>query len=239
MQRHYLSPDFKITNWDQLKPLFEELKNRQLRSVADLKQWMKDYSEVEAVISEDGAWRYIKMTCDTQDEKLQNDFNFFVTEIEPHISPYTNDLNKKLIECPYVDELEKDTYFVHVRGVKKSIELYREENIALNTELRQKEQEFGTISAAQSITHNGEEMTIQKASTFFKNNDRELREKIYHQIQERKGKDEAALNDLYTELIGLRHQVALNTGFDNYRDYKHEELGRFDYRVKEDRKSVV
>lgn len=233
MQRHYLSSDFKITNWDQLKPIFEELKHRSLNSVSDLRQWMKDYSEVEAVISEDGAWRYIKMTCDTQDEKLQNDFNFFVTEIEPQISPYTNELNKKLIDCPFVNELEKDTYFVHVRGVKKSIELYREENIALNTELRQKEQEFGTISAAQSITHNGEEMTIQKASTFFKNNDRALREKIYHQIQERKGKDEATLNDLYTELIRLRHQVALNTGFSNFRDYKHEELGRFDYRVQD------
>src|SRR4051812_18705941 len=110
MQRHYLSSDFKITTWDHLKPLLEELKNRSLNSVADLKQWMKDYSEVEAVISEDGAWRYIKMTCDTQDEKLQNDFNFFVTEIEPQISPYSNELNNKLINCKYIDELEKDTY---------------------------------------------------------------------------------------------------------------------------------
>ncbi|MES2133770.1 MAG: M3 family oligoendopeptidase [Bacteroidota bacterium] len=233
MQRHYLSSDFKITTWDHLKPLLEELKNRALNSVADLKQWMKDYSEVEAVISEDGAWRYIKMTCDTQDEKLQNDFNFFVTEIEPQISPYSNELNNKLIHCKYIDELEKDTYFVHVRGVKKSIELYREENIGLNTELRQKEQEFGNISASQTITHNGEEMTMQKAATYFKNNDRSLREKIYYQIQERKGKDETTLNDLYTELIQLRNKVALNTGFSNYRDYKHEELGRFDYKVKD------
>lgn len=233
MQRHYLSPDFKITNWDQLKPLLEELKSRTLNSAADLKQWLKDYSEVEAVISEDGAWRYIKMTCNTQDEQLQNDFNFFVTEIEPHISPYSNDLNKKLIECRFVDELEKDTYFVYVRGVKKSIELYRQENIPLITELRQKEQEFGTISAAQTITYNGEEMTLQKAATFFKNNDRALREKIYIQIQERRAKDEEALNQLYSELIALRHKIALNTGYTNYRDFKHDELGRFDYSVQD------
>jgi oligoendopeptidase F len=116
---------------------------------------MKDYSEVEAVLSEDAAWRYIKMTCNTQDEKLQESFNFFVTEIEPHLSPYSNDLNKKLVESPYIDQLEKDTYFVHVRGVKKSIELYRQENISIITELRQKEQEFGNISAAQTITHAG------------------------------------------------------------------------------------
>lgn len=231
MKRHYLSSDFKIATWGNLQPILEELKNRSILSVNDLKQWLKDKSEVEAVINEDGAWRYIKMTCDTTSEQLQNDFNFFVTEIEPHLSPYTNDLNKKLIDCKFVNELEKETYFVYVRGVKKSIELYRKENIELFTELRQKEQEYGNIAAAQTITHNGEEMTLQKAATFFKNTDRVLREKIYHQIQERRAKDETSLNELFNELIALRHQVALNTNYQNYRDYKHDELGRFDYKV--------
>jgi oligoendopeptidase F len=233
MQRHYLPSDFKITTWDTLKPLFEELKQREINSLLDLKQWMKDYSELEAVISEDGAWRYIKMTCDTKDEKLQNDFNFFVAEIEPHISPYANALNQKLIESPFVNQLEKDIYSVYVRSVKKSIELYREKNIPLLTEMRQKEQHFGNISGAQSIVYEGEEITLQKAATYFKSQDRTIREKIYHLIQNRRSQDEKALNDLYTELIDLRHQIALNAGFDNYRDFKHQELGRFDYSVQD------
>src|SRR6476469_9551283 len=41
------------------------------------------------------------------------------------------------------------------------------------------------------------------------------------------------LDDLYSTLIQKRHQVALNAGFENYRDYKFKELGRFDY-TKED-----
>jgi len=231
MQRHYLSPDFKISTWEHLKPLLDELQNRSINSADELRQWLKDHSELEAVISEDGAWRYIRMTCNTQDEQLQNDFNFFVTEIEPHLAPYANALNKKLVESPYVGALGDEAHRVYIRGVKKSIELFREKNIPLNTELRQKEQEFGTISAAQSITHNGEEMTLQKAATFFKSTDRGLRETIYNTIQERRGQDEESLNKLYDELIGLRHQVALNTGFSNYRDFKHEDLGRFDYSV--------
>ncbi|MBL7918512.1 MAG: M3 family oligoendopeptidase, partial [Bacteroidia bacterium] len=38
---------------------------------------------------------------------------------------------------------------------------------------------------------------------------------------------------LYTKLIHLRHKLALNTGFANYRDLKHQELGRFDYSVQD------
>lgn len=231
MQRHYLTPEFKITTWEHLKPILDELTNRVINSAGDLQQWLKDNSEVAAVISENGAWRYIKMTCNTQDETLQNEFNFFVTEIEPNLTPYTNALNNKLVECTFINDLPKDEYFVYVRGVKKSIELYREINIPLNTELRQKEQEFGNISAAQTIIYNNEEITLQKAATYFKSNDRTLRETIYNQIQDRRGKDEQSINKLYDELIKLRHQIALNTGYKNYRDFKHDELGRFDYTV--------
>lgn len=231
MQRHYLAPEFKITTWENLKPILDELTTRVINSVKDLQQWLKDNSEVAAVISEDGAWRYIKMTCNTQDETLQNEFNFFVTEIEPNLTPYTNELNKKLVECAFINDLPKDEYFVYLRGVKKSIELYREINIPLNTELRQKEQEFGNISAAQTIIYNKEEITLQKAATYFKSNDRALRETIYNQIQERRGKDEQSINKLYDDLIKTRHQIAINTGYKNYRDFKHDELGRFDYTV--------
>jgi len=45
--------------------------------------------------------------------------------------------------------------------------------------------------------------------------------------------DKEPLNDLFSKLIALRHQTAQNAGFANYRDYKFEELGRFDY-TKED-----
>ncbi len=41
------------------------------------------------------------------------------------------------------------------------------------------------------------------------------------------------MNELYSRLIQKRQQVALNTGFGNYRDYKFVEMGRFDYGKKD------
>jgi len=71
------------------------------------------------------------------------------------------------------------------------------------------------------------------SASFLKSTDRSLREKIYRKIQERKAQDETVLNELYDKLIDLRTQVAKNVDFANYRDYKFEELGRFDYTVKD------
>jgi oligoendopeptidase F len=229
LKRHFLPEELKIDSWSAIEPFYTNLLDRPVSDKAALKKWLHDWSELEAVVSEDYAWRYVKMTCNTFDKSLLEDYTFFVENIEPKIAPLSNKLQKKLIACPFLDELEKNTYFVFVRGIKKSLELFREENIPLNTEINNESQKYGAISSAQTIEYNGEQITLQKAASLLKSTDRALRESIYRKTQDRKGQDETALNELYTRLITLRNKVALNAGFKNYRDYKFEELGRFDY----------
>ena len=79
----------------------------------------------------------------------------------------------------------------------------------------------------------GQEYTLQQAAKFLEDPDRNLREEVYRKINERRLQDKAGLNELFSSLLQKRHQVALNTGFKNYRDYRFVELGRFDY-TKED-----
>jgi oligoendopeptidase F len=233
LPRQFLPEDFTVTTWDSLEPYFKNLLERPINSNADLEKWLHDMSELEAVVSEDACWRQIKMTCDTENKTLEEAFVFFVTQIQPQIQPYADKLNKKLVESPFVAELDKQKYFTYLRSVRKSIELFREENIPLQSELAVLAQQFGTIAGKMTVEVNGKEYTLQQASKFLESHDRNLRESVYRKINERRLQDKDALNDLYTQLIQKRHQVAKNAGFDNYRDYKFKELGRFDY-TKED-----
>ena len=70
---------------------------------------------------------------------------------------------------------------------------------------------------------------MQQAAKFLENEDRAVREEAYRKIQERRLQDKSTLNELFDKLVGLRHKMALNAGFENYRDYRFKELGRFDY----------
>ncbi|MBK9285498.1 MAG: M3 family oligoendopeptidase [Sphingobacteriaceae bacterium] len=233
MIRKYIQKDFSVTTWALLKPYYDELLGRKINSISELEQWLKDNSELSAVVSENMAWRYIKMTCDTNNESLRNSFNDFIQNIEPNIAPISNELNKKLYECEFAGKLTKQGYAIYLRGVKNAIELFRTENIPLQTQMQELEQEFGAISGKQSIEYKGEKITLQKASIYLKDLNRNIREEVYHLIQNRRMDDESALNDLFTKLIALRHQIANNAGFENYRDYKHKALARFDYQVKD------
>lgn len=232
-KRHFLPENFTVNSWENTEPWLKELLERPIGSLQDLEQWLKDSSELEAVISEDACWRQIRMTCDTTDKKLEEDFVFFVTEIQPKLQPYSDLLNRKLIDCPYTAQLDPKKYFTYLRNIRKSIELFREANIPLQSELSVMAQQFGVISGKMTVEVEGKEYTLQQAAKFLESKDRGLREQVYFKINERRLQDKDALNDLFTQLVQKRHEVAVNAGFENYRDYKFKEMGRFDY-TKED-----
>lgn len=232
-KRIFLPENLVIDSWEKLSSYFEDLKNREINSVQELEKWLKDRSELEAVLEEDMAWRYIKMNIDTTNTDLADSFSFFITEIEPKIAPYTNAFNLKLVNNQFLNDLDKETYHIYLRGIKKQIEIFREENIPLNTKLQEESQKYGAVSAAMTINYEGKELTLQQASNYLKNTDRKIREEVFYLINNRRLQDENELNTLYTELIKLRNQVAKNAGFANYRDYMFAALGRFDYEAKD------
>src|SRR5688572_11794182 len=100
--RRFLPDDLKIDSWAGVEKYFADLKERKIASGADLENWLLDWSELDAVFSEDMAWRYIRMTCDTTNKEYVDSYNFFIEEIEPRFSPYTNEFNKKLIASPFL-----------------------------------------------------------------------------------------------------------------------------------------
>lgn len=233
-ERSFVSKDLKIESWDDLKPYFDELVNREINSLELFKTWLKDKSELDAVIEENCAWRYIRMTIDTRDEELSNAYTFFVTQIQPELAPYDDILNRKIHQSPFKDALKANpAYAIYFRAIESAVNLFRHENIAIEAELNEKSQQFGAISAAQTIDHEGEQITMQKASSLLRETDEQLRETVYNKIVDRRRQDITQLDKLYTELIQKRHQLAVNAGFNSFRDYKFEALGRFDY-TKED-----
>lgn len=231
--RRFLSNELEINSWEVVKPYYEDLLNRDISTAEAFEDWLRDRSELDAVLEEDAAWRYIRMTINTADQELAEKYTFFVTQIQPHCAPYEDKLNKKMVECPHAVTKSGTDFAIYLRSVRSALKLFREENIPLEAKINEKSQEFGAISGAQTIEHEGQTITMQKAATFLKSQDETLRKTIFEKMAARRSEDREQLDALYSELIQLRHQVAVNAGFANFRDYKFEALGRFDY-TKED-----
>jgi oligoendopeptidase F len=228
--RKFVAPDLEIKGWEDIRGYFENLLNREGESLEDFKTWLKDRSELDAVLEEEQAWRYIRMSIDTQNEELRTAYNDFVSKIQPEIAPLDHALNVKMLENPWLETLkEEESYALYFRALEVQKSLFRDENVSLEAELSEQAQQYGALSGAQTIEHEGKNLTMQQAAQFLKNQDASLREEVFTKMAARRREDVVALNDLYSDLIKKRHQLAINAGFENFRDYKFQALGRFDY----------
>ena len=228
-KRKFLPDDFTVKDWESVKPYYDDLLTREIHSAADLKAWFEDRSELEAMLSEDLAWRYIHMTCDTANEQLQAKFEEFITQIQPKIEPESNKLNKKALADEHLKEIQEAGYPIMIRELEKDANIFREENIPLQTKLQSESKKYGVITGAMTVEIGGKELTLQQAANYLESTDRAKREEAYRKIQARRLQDKEKLNELFNTLIELRHQVAQNADFANYRDYMFTAMGRFDY----------
>jgi oligoendopeptidase F len=226
--RKYIPAQLEI-KWEILEPFYHELSTRVINSVEELEHWLHDRSELEAALEEDFAWRYIRMTCDTASEELLANFQYFATEIEPKIAPFNNQLNQKLVDNEYFGKLDQNKYFIYLRGVKKALELFREENIPVQTQIQVEQQKYQSITGAMSVVIGDKEFTLEQAGALMKDTDRSKRQEVWEKITARRLQDRQPLNELFDLLLVLRHKVSLNAGFENFRDYMFQALGRFDY----------
>ncbi len=232
-KRTFLGENFQLSNWESVKPFYESLEKREINNTDDLHEFFVDRSELESYLSENFAWRYIKMTCDTGDKTIKAHYDQFVAEIQPQLSEFDDVLNKKVLASSYADNLQGMGYEIAIKGMKKSTEIFRAENIPLYTEIQHLSSEYQATIGAMTAEIDGKTLTLQQAGVFLEGTDRPKREEVYLKIQERRLQDQTKLDSIFDKLLALRHKIAQNAGFTNFRDYSFAALKRFDYGPKE------
>tara|TARA_Y100001968_G_scaffold80602_1_gene71707 strand:+ start:863 stop:2503 length:1641 start_codon:yes stop_codon:yes gene_type:complete len=215
--------------WDELQPIYQEFLDREIVSAEALESWLLELGRFDAYVGETGSMLYVNMTCDTENEEVKQAYLDFVEQVQPELAKVGDLLNRKLAESPYADELDSVEYNVLLRDTRMGIALFREENIALGTELTKLGQRYNEICGAMTVQFDGEERTMQQMGKYLQVNDREVRESAYRAVGERRFQDAEEIDELYDKMIALRHQVAKNAGYENFRDYTFDSKRRFDY----------
>ncbi|MCB0795164.1 MAG: M3 family oligoendopeptidase [Flavobacteriales bacterium] len=219
---------------EAIRSAFERLDRADIDRLEPLKRWLLERSELEASVSQEEAVRYIRTTLDTADIGASEAYQEFALQVRPEIERWNDRLNRKLVASPALPELEKEEgYRIYLRTVRGQLELFREENVILLAELRELGQRYGEIMGAVTISHDGREITAPEAAALLETTDRQLRETVFRKLAERRAVDRDRLDALFQEMVAKRHQVALNAGEVDFRDYMYKALGRFDHDPKD------
>jgi oligoendopeptidase F len=231
--RNYLPAEFEPNEWSDLAPYYEALIARELDDLQALQKWLRDVSELEAFVEEEGAWRYIRMTIDTNDAEAEERYKRFITDFHPPIASCTNALNRKLAEHPDTPSLKEPGYRIYLRSVKNAIRLFREQNVPLETELRALAQQYSAITGKMEIKLDGESLTLQAAAAVLRETNRNRRQQAYEAVLSERMRFTEALESVFDRMVALRNEVARNADYPDYRSYMFASMGRFDYTIQD------
>ena len=226
----FVSDDLDGASWDEIEPYMNNLRDRELNCSTCLENFISDRSDLSEIISEARARLYINMTCHTDDEDIQKAWMDFVENVAPKLSEYSDILNRRIIEHDAVNDLPKQ-YEILIKGLKTNIEIFREENIPLQTRVTKLDTKYDEICGAQIIEFDGEKKTIPQMAIYLENTDRSIRENAWRAVAERRFQDSEKLSEIFDEMIQIRHKIATNAGFEGYQQYMFAAMHRFDYTI--------
>ena len=128
--------------------VYRALVARPLRCEGCLEQLILDRSELDAAVNETEANLYIGMTRRTDDAAAQRAYLDFVEQIDPKLKAVGFELDRKIAESPFAPALDPERYGVLLRDLRVEVELFREANVPLQTELARLDQQYSQICGA-------------------------------------------------------------------------------------------
>ena len=227
--RRWLPEDFRADSFAALEPYLSDLEARDLQGPEELERWILDRSELESWLGEEGSRRNLAAARHTDDAEAERAHLEFQTELLPRVKPVMDRLDRKFLACPHRHSLDARTWEVFVRETERSVELFREENVAIEAELEELCVEYGRLTGAMTVEYRGETLTLPALARFAEETDRSVREETWRLAAERRFRDADAFESLFDRMVEKRQRIAANAGFANYRDYAHAAAHRFDY----------
>lgn len=229
MNTDFVPARFDGARWEQIEPLLKALLDRPVRSRDELEKWLLDRSELDAACSEADSNLYIDMTCDTEDKAKQQAYTTYIETVPPQLKPLAFALDRRLVELNRKFPLPIDRYAVLVRDTQAEVEIFRDENVPIQTDLEKLSQQYQQVVGAMSVTFEGREQTLPMMMRYQESTDRAVREAAWRAVSDRRVKDAGQCDDLYDSMVRLRDQMARNAGFADFVGYAFKAKKRFDY----------
>ena len=187
--RTFVPADLDPAVWDDLEPLFQALHDRELETPEALEQWLKDYSELSAVVTEAGARRNIAHACHTDDAETEKAYLHWVEQISPKLKPWGNRLQRKYLDAPALAELDPGRYDILTREWHAAAALFRDANVPLQTRITKLNSEYDKLIGKMLVDYDGSTQTLQQLARYQEVTDRSVREETWRLSSDRRLED--------------------------------------------------
>lgn len=171
---------------------------------------------------------YVRNTINTKDAFYEKEMEYLFG-IQPRLDVEMKAFHEVLLASAFLADFEKELGELYIQQIKADIRLTDACNVELQVKESMLKQEYSKTAAAPTTQFHGEELNFYGLLKKMQSDDRLIRKEameawaaLYESISEK-------LDNIYTELMKLRLQMAENLGFSSYEEMVFLKMGRYTY----------
>lgn len=210
--------------WSDLEPIYRDLEQRQL-DAATVDSFLFDWNAVYEAGREAELRLRIATTQNTADTAASERYRTFVTDVSSQVQ----EAEQRIQHLFLTSGLAPAGFEEPVRKMRAEAALFRAENAPLLTEEKQLQQEYSRILGMQTVEWNGDDVPLPRLYPLYQDPQRDVRERAWQLVTQRQLADRDSINDVWCRSLTLRRRLAANCELPDYRTYRWQQLGRFDY----------
>lgn len=171
---------------------------------------------------------YIRASIDTNDEYYQKERDY-LDDIEPEIDELVTEYYKVLVASPFREQLEAEWGSQLFALADNQIKGFAPEIMELMQKENKLSSEYSKLVASAQIEFNGETLTLAQLGPFMESTDRATRKAAREASTSFFVQHEEKFDEIYDELVKIRHEMAIRLGFKNYVELGYVLMNRIDY----------
>ncbi|UBV42882.1 M3 family oligoendopeptidase [Deinococcus taeanensis] len=214
------------TRWETYAPRYQVLLDAPLNA-GTVPAWLGEWNTLSSELAAAAARLSTHADLHTDRPEVQERFQAFVAQVMPEAKRAEQALKEKLLAVP--DYVPAADFALAFRRMRDAAALFREANVTLGVTHEQQKNRHSVISGNQSVSLNGETLTIPQARQRLDSPDRAAREAAWHALTRSALNVAGDLDEVMLDLIATRWQLARNADQPTFRDYQWRVLDRVDY----------
>jgi M3 family oligoendopeptidase len=163
-----------------------------------------------------------------KDEAAKAEHQFFI-ENGPNVTEWDEEVTKIVLAHPLRSEIAHAFGDLLLRRMEDASKTFRPEIKDLLVEEANLGQAYTALLAEGEIEFRGQKYNLSGIRKFAEDTDRTTRREALEAQQAYLMGVAEKMDEMYDKLVKVRHQIALQTGFPNFVEYRFTQMGRIDY----------
>ena len=170
----------------------------------------------------------IRYSINTKDEFYKEERDFYNVEM-PNLMPLFHQISLILYNSKHRAKLEEKLGKLMFEQTALSLKTFKPEIVPLLQEENKLSTEYSQLMSGAEIEFDGKVLNLSQMAPYVTHIDRDVRREAQLAVSGWMAQHEAEIDRIYDGMVKVRHQIALDLGYENYVQLGYDRMGRTDY----------